>query len=131
MAVRSKGAARPQSVASPMFNSSSSSSSAATKKLKGRNLGVRKASSNHHAATAKREEREIRAALRGKARAAPKAAKARGRTTAAGSSSSCRTAVLDFVEETLILCGYEKTFRRSRLRGVHLGFGVCRRLLFG
>ena len=38
---------------------------------------------------------------------------------------------LDFVAETRILCGYEKTFPRFRVRGVYLGFGVCRRLLLG
>lgn len=87
MAVRSKGAARPQSVARLMFNSSSSS--AATKKLKARNPGVRKASSNNHGA-AKREERETRAAPRAKAKAAPKAAKARVRMAVANKPSSCR-----------------------------------------
>ena len=38
---------------------------------------------------------------------------------------------LDIVAETTIFCGYEKTFPRFRLRGIRLGFGLCRRLLLG
>jgi hypothetical protein len=67
---RSKEVARPQSAASPMFNSSNS---AVTRKLKVRNPAARKASSKNRGATVRRKIRVTRK----KAKASPKAARAR------------------------------------------------------
>jgi hypothetical protein len=67
---RSKEVARPQSAARPMFNNSNN---AVTRKLKVKNLAARKASSKNRGATLRRKIRVSRK----KARATPKAAKAR------------------------------------------------------
>jgi hypothetical protein len=146
----SQRAARRQSAESPMFNSSAS----ALSNLKVKSPPARQARSNKREVKARRvtsrelraapreiraAPREIRAAPReirvvpkakAKAKAAPKAAKGKARRAAANKRLPCGIAVLDFVPETRILSGYEKTFPRSRLLGVHFGFGVCRRLLF-
>jgi hypothetical protein len=74
--------------------------------------------------------REIRVTRR-KARATHKVAKGRAKRVEASKLSSAYTAVLDFVAETRILCGYEKTFPRFGLRGIHLGLRLCGRLLLG
>jgi hypothetical protein len=118
--VGSKGVARPQRAANPKFNSSGS---AGTKEVKVRSPPARKASSNNRAETVRRARRRAPKAK------APKAAKSKARTGEASKRLFAYTAVLDFVEETRILCGDEKTFPRFRLRSFHLGFGFCRRLL--
>jgi hypothetical protein len=134
-AVKRQGAVRRQSAESPMFNSSVS---ALSKALKVRSPAARQASSNKRAVKARRavrrelraSPREIRVVPKAKVKATLKVAKGRARRAAANKRWPCGIAVLDFVPETRILCGYEKTFPRSRLLGLHFSFGVCRRLLF-
>ena len=84
--VKSKAVDRPQSAASPMFNSSGS---AATKKLKRR----KPASSKNRKVTVRRavRKREIRVTRR-KARATHKAAKGRAKRVEANELSSADTA---------------------------------------
>ena len=124
--VRSKGVARPQSAANRTFNSSGR---AATKKLKVRNPAPRKASSKNRRVTVKRA-REKRVTPKAKARATNKSGEGQGQDGSRPVSARLPSVVsLDFVAETTIFCGYEKTFPRFRLRGIHLGFGLGRRLL--
>ena len=125
--VRSKGVARRQSAANRTLNSSGS---AATKKLRVRSLAPRKASSKNPRATAKRA-REKRVTPRAKATAIHRAAKDRARRGEASRPRLPTVVSLDFVAETTIFSGYEKIVPRFRLRGVRLGFSVCRRLLLG
>ena len=106
------------------------SGSAATKKLKVRSLAPRKASSKNPRATARRA-REKRVTPRAKAKATHRAAKDRARRGEASRPRLPTVVSLDFVAETTIFSGYEKIVPRFRLRGVRLGFGVCRRLLLG
>ena len=127
--VRSKRVDHPQSAANRTFNSSSSGS-AATKKLKVRSLAPRKGSSKNPRATARRA-REKRVTPRAKAKATHRAAKDRARRGEASRPRLPTVVPLDFVAETTIFSGYEKIVPRFRLRGVRLGFGVCRRLLLG
>ena len=125
--VRSTGVARRQSAANRTFNSSGS---AATKKLRVRSLAPRKASSKNPRATAKRA-REKRVTPRAKATTTHRAAKDRARKGEASRPRLPTVVSLDFVAETTIFSGYEKIAPRFRLRGVRLGFSVCRRLLLG
>jgi hypothetical protein len=139
-AVKNQGAARRQSAESPM---SSSSASALSKALKVKSPVAHQANSNKRGVKVRRgarravsrelraAPRELRAVPKARAKAkVPKTAKGKARRAAANRGMPRGIAVLDFVPETRILSGYEKTFPRSRLLGVHFGFGVCRRLLF-
>ena len=80
--VRSKGVARLQSAANPMFNRSRR---AATRKLKGRNPAARRVSSRNRRVAVKRKKRVTRKA---KARAINKAVKGKARTIEASKRSS-------------------------------------------
>ena len=99
-------------------------------KAQGEKSGPPQGQQQKSRATAKRA-REKRVTPRAKATATHRAAKDRARRGEASRPRLPTVVSLDFVAETTIFSGYEKIVPRFRLRGVRLGFGVCRRLLLG